>query len=649
MSTSPNDWSRWRTPMSEQTCAARLVYRPEYLTYDFGAEHPLRPVRIRASLDLLSSLGIGPTTEQQLQAPAATLDQLALIHTPRYVDAVQSLDAFADDPLLAPELSRWGLGPGDSPAFVGMHAASALIAGGSLYAVRGVLDGAFEHAFHPAGGLHHALSDRASGFCIYNDAAIAIAAALREREARVLYLDFDAHHGDGVQAAFYDEPRVLTFSIHETGRHLFPGTGFLPELGEGLGRGYSLNLPVEPFTEDGSWLQALELLLPAIAEWFAPDVIVSQHGCDSHAWDPLTDLRLSTRAFAAQAHLVHELAHRHARGRWLALGGGGYDWARVVPRSWAAVWAEMTGRQLPERIPAEWSARWAEPARHAGFWPLPELLLDDHLPAVPRRAEIEHTNRGRAESLRQLALPALVRHAHPAYRVEAAPPRLPDVVLAVGGEEPVTRVASLDTPRGHLLLRDLCPPSLLERLQPDPGLAAFTRRPEREHAVLVHVAHTGHGSVAVAHTDSGAIVGDLVLSTGADWWRDLTGVYELSIETSRGWRQLGIARGLLDFCMQAPWVEHMILLAMGLDWHWDLQGTGLDAAGYGDLLRNLLLPAGFREVRTSEPNVAMHASNLLLVRIGTRVTAERKAALDEALFIAPWQRREIHADPAHTA
>jgi acetoin utilization deacetylase AcuC-like enzyme len=629
--------------MADGPCDARFVYRPAYEDYDFGAEHPLRPTRIRTSLDLIASLGLAPTATQQLQAPAATGEELGLVHTSRYVDAVKNMDLFADDPFMAAEATRWGLGPGDSPAFVGMHAAAALVAGGSLHALRGILAGHFQHAFHPAGGLHHALSDRASGFCIYNDAAIAIAAALREREARVLYLDFDAHHGDGVQAAFYDEPRVVTFSIHETGRHLFPGTGFLQELGVGLGRGYSLNLPVEPFTEDGSWLDSLELLLPAIAEWFAPDVIVSQHGCDSHAWDPLTDLRLSTRAFTAQAQLVHDLAHRVAGGRWLALGGGGYDWARVVPRSWAAVWAEMTDRPLPERIPDDWAARWAEPARSAGFWPLPDRLLDEPLPAVPRRVEIERTNRGRAESLRQLALPALVRHAHPAYRVAAAPPGLPDIVLAAGGEEPVTRVANLDTARGRLLLRDLCPPSLIERLHPDPGLAAFTRRPDREHAILLRVAQSGRGSVVIAHTEAGAVVGDLVLSTGADWWRDLDGVYELSIETSRDWRRLGIARALLDFSTAAPWVEHVIVLAMGLDWHWDLQNTGLEAGGYADLLRTLLLPAGFREMHTSEPNIAMHASNLLLVRVGSRVTAARRAALDEALFIAPWQRRAVSA------
>jgi acetoin utilization protein AcuC len=190
--------------MPERQCDARLVHRLEYEAYDFGSEHPLRPVRIRASLDLISSLGSGPTTEQQVQPPLASLDELRQIHTTSYLDAVQSLDLFADDPMLAAEASRWALGPGDSPAFVGMHATAAQIVGGSLHAVRGVLDGAFQHAFNPAGGLHHALRDRASGFCVYNDAAVAIAAALREREGRVLYLDFDAHHGDGVQAAFYD-------------------------------------------------------------------------------------------------------------------------------------------------------------------------------------------------------------------------------------------------------------------------------------------------------------------------------------------------------------------------------------------------------------------------------------------------------------
>jgi acetoin utilization protein AcuC len=354
---------------------------------------------MQTSLDLMQSLGIAPTPEQRLEPPTASIDELQLVHDRAYIDAVQRFDFF--------DAHRWGLAPGDTPAFSGMHEVSALIAGGTLNALRGVLRGDFLHAFNPAGGLHHALRARASGFCVYNDAAVAIAAALREHESRVLYLDFDAHHGDGVQAAFYDEPRVCTFSIHETGRYLFPGTGFADELGEGAGHGYSLNLPVEPFTEDGSWLECLELLVPAIADWFAPDVIVSQHGCDSHAWDPLTHLQISTRAFAAQAQLVHELAHRLAGGRWIGLGGGGYDWVRVVPRSWSSVWAQMCGHMLPVDVPGDWSERWADVARTHEFWPLPERMLDDPegWPAAPRRAQIEDTNRARAETLRRLILP----------------------------------------------------------------------------------------------------------------------------------------------------------------------------------------------------------------------------------------------------
>ena len=381
------------------------MYRPEYEAYDFGPHHPLRPERHRVSLDLLASAGLGPEADEWLTAPAATSTELERVHSRRYLEAVQRLDQFADDVGMAAEAGRWGLGPGDSPAFAGMHASSAAIAGGTLHAVHGVLRGDFTHAFNPAGGLHHAMPERASGFCIYNDPAVAIAAALQEHAARVLYLDFDAHHGDGVQAAFYAEPRALTFSIHESGRYLFPGTGFLEELGEGAGRGFSLNLPVEPFTDDGVWLAALELLLPTLAERFAPDLIVSQHGCDSHAWDPLTHLSLSTRAYAAQARLVHTLAHQVAHGRWVATGGGGYDWVRVVPRSWGIIWAEMSGRDLPESLPEAWKARWAAAARRNGFWPLPDHFLDDPeaIPPSPRRLEIEREDRARAEAVLQLA------------------------------------------------------------------------------------------------------------------------------------------------------------------------------------------------------------------------------------------------------
>ena len=189
-----------------------------------------------------------------------------------------------------------------------------------------------------------------------------------------------------------------------------------------------------------------------------------------------------------------------------------------------------------------------------------------------------------------------------------------------------------------MLLRDLCPPSLIEHLHPDAGLAAFTRRPEREHALLLRVATAGHGSVAVAHTEEGRIVADIVLTPADDWWRDLPGVYELSIETSREWRRMHIARALLEFCTRPAWIEHLAVLALGLDWHWDLDGSGLESNAYANVLRKLFESAGFRSVRTSEPNVAMHTNNFLLVRVGANVPANHRAALEEALFIPPWQR-----------
>ncbi|HEX8967252.1 MAG TPA: hypothetical protein VF937_05180, partial [Chloroflexota bacterium] len=353
-----------------------------------------------------------------------------------------------------------------------------------------------------------------------------------------------------------------------------------------------------------------------------------------------------TRVFDAQARLVHDLAHRVAGGRWVALGGGGYDWVRVVPRSWASVWATMAGRALPEQLPEAWVSRWSDQARQHGFWPTPRLVLDEvgTWQPTPRRVDIERTNRARAEALRRLVLPALLRHGYPAYRIEAGPPGLPDLVSQTGGDAPESRVSSFETARGRLLLRDLCPASLIETLRPDAGLAAFTRRPEREHAILVRVASSGNGSVAVAHTETGIIVGQVVMSPAQDWWRELAGVYELSIETSRAWRRMGVARHLLQFCMQPRWIEQISLLAMGLDWHWDLADSELEVTAYRAMLRSLFEDVGFREVHTSEPNVAMHASNLLLVRVGGRVPAARQAALDEALFIPPWQRRATVAE-----
>jgi acetoin utilization protein AcuC len=347
----------------------------------------------------MRSLGI--LGDGDLLAPRQASDEeLQLVHAQGYVDVVK---------LLSEPGQQWdpaghvrGFGPGDNPAFPGMHAAAALIAGGSLQAARGVMTGEFVHAFNPGGGLHHAMRDRASGFCVYNDLALAIAALLREHDARVIYLDFDVHHGDGVQWLFYDEPRVMTVSFHESGNYLFPGTGSVSELGEGAARGTSVNVPMAPYTQDDSWLEAVRTLIPELMDRHRPDFIVSQHGCDTHTWDPLAHLALTTRAYDEQARLVHELAHRHCGGRWIAGGGGGYDYYRVVPRSWSLVWLAMTGRTAPEYVPEAYRFEWQGEAP----MPLPELLVDSaaDFPPLSRHAAISQENRETVESVRRLVL-----------------------------------------------------------------------------------------------------------------------------------------------------------------------------------------------------------------------------------------------------
>jgi acetoin utilization protein AcuC len=346
-----------------------IAYHADFLGYDFGPQHPLRPERITAGLGLLRATGLWSAEDETLSPAAATDQELELVHDPAFIAAVKSAGS---DWIPGEELRRFGLSSTDNPAFPGMHHAAASVTGGSVAAVRQIMRGELAHAFNPAGGLHHAMHSRASGFCIYNDPAVAAAVAVKEFGARVLYVDFDCHHGDGVQWLFYGEPEVLTISFHESGRFLFPGTGDVDEIGEGAGRGYSVNVPMAPFTQDDSWLQAIHAVVPPLTELFAPDLIISSHGADTHRWDPLTHLALTTASFVAQASLVHELAHRHAEGRWLAVGSGGYDWRRVVPRSWSIAWAEMSGRQLPELLPESWRAEWhGDPLE-----PTPRAFLD---------------------------------------------------------------------------------------------------------------------------------------------------------------------------------------------------------------------------------------------------------------------------------
>src|SRR3954447_25684512 len=329
-----------------------LVFGPRSLDYDFGPYHPLTPRRFGPGIDLLRAVGAEPG----LAPEPASDEELLWCHTLAYLRIVRR---FSRDPYGPPAA---GIGEGgDDPPFAGMHEAAAMVAGGALRAVEAVLRGDVEHAFHPGGGLHHAMPDRASGFCIYDDPALAIARARRDG-LRVLYVDLDVHHGDGVQAIHWSDPGVLTLSLHESGRYLFPGTGAIGELGEGAAAGTAVNVPLEPGTGERAWLAAVRQLLPELAAAFGPDLIVSQHGADSHAWDPLAHLRVTTTAMGEAARLVDAMAHRHANGRWLATGGGGYDAYRVVPRTWALTWLAGAHREAPDATPAEWRSRWESEA-----------------------------------------------------------------------------------------------------------------------------------------------------------------------------------------------------------------------------------------------------------------------------------------------
>ena len=327
-----------------------LVVTPEAHRYDHGPQHPLRPERVLLTWSLIGAYGVDRADGVRTIHPEAADDEtLQLVHSPAYVDAARRAGHGEDGPW-----ARFGFGPGDNPIFDRMHEAAAAVAGASVEAARSVLSGDVAHAFNAAGGLHHAMRERASGFCVYDDPAIAIAWLLREGVERVAYVDVDVHHGDGPQFIFYDDPRVLTISIHQRSPWFFPGTGDADERGGPNAPGSAVNLPLDAFTGDEGWLAAFRQVVPAAVEGFRPDVLVTQLGCDTHALDPLAQLELTTRAYREAAKELHDLAHRAAGGRWVATGGGGYEWARVVPRAWTTYFAEMAGAELPDRLPAAW-------------------------------------------------------------------------------------------------------------------------------------------------------------------------------------------------------------------------------------------------------------------------------------------------------
>ncbi|MGD1147717.1 MAG: acetoin utilization protein AcuC [Thermoanaerobaculaceae bacterium] len=361
---------------------AELIYTPAYGSYDFGAEHPFSPARQQMALDLLAALGHQVSwTEPE----PATREEILTVHGEVYVAVVEAVSAGET----VADLEAWGLGTPDTPAVPGIDPAVRAIVGGTLAGARLLSSGRATRVLQFGGGLHHARAARAAGFCVYNDLAIAIR-HLTASGLWVSYLDIDVHHGDGVQAIFYRDEKVQTISLHESGQYLYPGTGEIHELGEGMGRGLKINLPLEPFTTGDGYLEVFEQVVPPALQAFRPQVLVVQAGADAHFDDALADLALTTRDYERLFHRILELADALTGGRVLFTLGGGYS-LHAAARVWAILYLVVNDLPVPEAIPPAWAERWA-----AQLGGKPAAALHDPDPAfepLARQEEIVGRNR----------------------------------------------------------------------------------------------------------------------------------------------------------------------------------------------------------------------------------------------------------------
>lgn len=376
---------------------AAFIYDSTELQYRFHESHPFNQQRLLLTHQLLFQ--IQALSSSDFIKPKKLDEQTLLaVHTSEYVSLVKALSSSSPSTEAISYAEQYGLGLGDTPFFKGMHEATLTTVAGTVTAADLVMSGERKHALHLAGGLHHAFRNKAAGFCVYNDASVAIAHIHEKYGARVLYIDTDVHHGDGVQETFYTDYHVCTFSIHETGKYLFPGTGYAGDRGHGDGFGYSFNLPMEPYTEDESWLDCFQAAIHKVAAFFKPDVIVSQHGCDAHYYDPLSHQHCSMNIYLEMPRVIQNLADIWCNGKWVALGGGGYDIWRVVPRAWSLLWLTMNNHPLVDhlrvdptiRLPEQWIADVQVDSAEV----LPSTWMDDTATweAVPRHQEINEKN-----------------------------------------------------------------------------------------------------------------------------------------------------------------------------------------------------------------------------------------------------------------
>ena len=358
--------------MLECSGPASVVFDPSLTEYNFGPSHPMSPIRIDLTMRLAEDLGV---LDHLTVVPAPMADDglLGTVHSPELIAAVTRLGTEGGEDL------RFGLGSDDNPVFPNMHVAAAHVVGATVEACRQVMSGESLHSASITGGLHHAMADRVSGFCIYNDIAVGIQSLLDQGVERVAYVDVDVHHGDGVEAIFYDDPRVLTISLHETGQTLFPGTGFATDSGGVGAEGTAVNVALPAGTADGGWLRAFHAVVPPVLREFRPQVLVTQHGCDSHMEDPLAHLMLSVDGQRAAYLALHELAHELCDGKWVVTGGGGYALVDVVPRAWTHLLAIVAGRPLEPTL--ETPASWREHVVRTLGRTAPHRLTDGRNPA----------------------------------------------------------------------------------------------------------------------------------------------------------------------------------------------------------------------------------------------------------------------------